>query len=355
MTHDLAALAEVVGYLVAITVLAHACASEGLFEAWGGAVARAGARSPRRLVLLAALLATGVTVTLTLDATVVLLTPVLLAAGLAATGAMLTLRLANSASLLLPVSNLTNLLAFTAADLTFGRFTLLMLPVWVVAVAGELLVVRWWARRRGEEPRARVGEPVPVPVFATVVVLAVLLGLATGVTPWIPATLGALVLGLHALARRRTRALDVVRAANLPLALVVILWGWLVIAVAATPVGDRVADVVPHGHGWWAVVLTALVAMVAANLVNNLPATLLLLPVAAAVGPVSVLAVLVGVNVGANLTAIGSLANILWRRSAREVVGWGSVHRLGLATTPLLVVACSTVLWAWSQVLPATR
>ena len=51
-----------------------------------------------------------------------------------------------------------------------------------------------------------------------------------------------------------------------------------------------------------------------ANLVNNLPATLILVPVAAAAGPAPVLAVLIGVNVGPNLTYVGSLATLLWRR-----------------------------------------
>ena len=46
---------------------------------------------------------------------------------------------------------------------------------------------------------------------------------------------------------------------------------------------------------------------------NNLPAVLLLVPLVAGGGAGSVLAVLIGTNVGANLTYIGSLANLLWR------------------------------------------
>ena len=44
------------------------------------------------------------------------------------------------------------------------------------------------------------------------------------------------------------------------------------------------------------------------------PATLIILPVVAASGPGAVLAMLVGVNVGPNLTYVGSLATLLWRR-----------------------------------------
>lgn len=350
MTHDVLELAEVVGYLMAITVLARAAAGLGLFEAWGGAVARSARDRPERFVLLAAALAAAVTVALTLDATVVLLTPVLLAAGAGRLGALLTLRLANSGSLLLPVSNLTNLLAFTASGLTFGRFTLLMLPVWVVAVVVEVALVRWWTRRTEPLPRPVRTSAPPVPRLAALVVLLVLVGVAAGLTPWVVGAVGAVAVGAEALVRRRVDWRDLVEAANVPFAAVVLAWGAVVLAVGTTSVGRHVSDLVPNGSGWFAIVGTALLGMVAANLVNNLPATLLLLPAAAAVGPVAVLALLVGVNVGANLTAIGSLANLLWRRAgAATVVGWGEVHRLGALTTPALVVVCATVLWAWSR------
>lgn len=108
----------------------------------------------------------------------------------------------------------------------------------------------------------------------------------------------------------------------------------------------------PAGTGLGSLVIIALVAMVAANVVNNLPATLLLLPAAASAGPVAVLALLVGVNVGANLTMIGSLANLLWRQSGgRALSSMREFHLLGLATTPLLVVVCTVVLWAWTSLI----
>ena len=60
------------------------------------------------------------------------------------------------------------------------------------------------------------------------------------------------------------------------------------------------------------------VAAVLANLLNNLPAVLVLLPAAAAAGTATVLAVLIGVNAGPNLTPTGSLATLLWRRVLRD-------------------------------------
>ncbi len=51
-------------------------------------------------------------------------------------------------------------------------------------------------------------------------------------------------------------------------------------------------------------------AAVTANLLNNLPALLLLLPFVSPSGPGPVLALLLGVNIGQNLTYVGSLASM---------------------------------------------
>ncbi len=113
----------------------------GLFEAAGAVMAR----GPGSLLARVFLIASAVTAVLSLDATVVLLTPVVFA-----TVARLHARpkphvyacthLANTASLLLPVSNLTNLLAYTASGLSFTRFGALMAIPWLAAIAVEYLI-----------------------------------------------------------------------------------------------------------------------------------------------------------------------------------------------------------------------
>ena len=72
--------------------------------------------------------------------------------------------------------------------------------------------------------------------------------------------------------------------------------------------------VLPAGGALPELLAVAAVSAILANLVNNLPATLILVPVAAPSGAAAVLAVLIGVNVGPNLTYVGSLATLLWRR-----------------------------------------
>ena len=69
----------------------------------------------------------------------------------------------------------------------------------------------------------------------------------------------------------------------------------------------------------------AAVSAVLANLVNNLPAILILAPLAALAGHGPVLAALVGVNVGPSLTYVGSLATLLWRRIVHQ--GWTDALR----------------------------
>ena len=115
---------------------------------------------------------------------------------------------------------------------------------------------------------------------------------------------------------------------------------------------DRlVATILPEGHGWAALLAVACIAAVAANLLNNLPATLTLLPVAAATGPATALALLIGVNIGPNLTYMGSLANLLWRRALNGAAPSArSFSALGAVTVPLTLVAATTALWAVLQV-----
>ena len=123
-----------VGFLAAVLVLAQLCDDEGLFRAAGAAMARTAGQNTSALLAKVFVIGAATTAVLSLDATVVLLTPVVLATARALSvparpHAYATAHLANTASLLLPVSNLTNLLAFSAAGLSFVHFTAVMAPL----------------------------------------------------------------------------------------------------------------------------------------------------------------------------------------------------------------------------------
>jgi arsenical pump membrane protein len=296
-------LLPVVAFLAGILVVAEICAAEGVFTAVGTRVARASRREPRRMLQLTFLAAAATTAVLSLDATVVLLTPVVAAA---ATSTLTSprpvvyacARLANSASLLLPVSNLTNLLALPSLPtVSFLGFAALMAPVWVAVIAVEYVGHRlYFAGDLSRPPQdGAAGPDVPLPVVPLVVVAVMLVLFAAlsplGVQPAWVAGAAAVVLSGYALARRRMAVGTVARAAHLPFAVFVLCLGVVVAGLADTFLGDLVRSVVPGGSGLGSLLLLALVATALANVVNNLPATLLLVPIVAPLGVTAVLAV----------------------------------------------------------------
>lgn len=361
---EAASLGPVVGFLAAVLVLAHFCDVEGLFQACGAWMARRAAGSPGRLLAAVFVLASAITAVLSLDATVVLLTPVVLAtaarAGVRARPHLYACaHLSNTASLLLPVSNLTNLLAFETSGLSFTRFAALMALPWLVAIGAEYLVFR---RFFDEDLAASVHSPEPgqtpaLPLFALITVGCTLGGFvvasAVGIDPAWVAAAGALVLAGRALVRRRATPLSVVRASSPAFLAFVLALGIVVRAVVDNGLADALGHVLPGGSGLLALLGIAALAAVLANLINNLPAVLVLLPLTAAGGPGAVLAVLLGVNIGPNLTYAGSLATLLWRRIVQrhgQEVQLGEFTRLGLLATPTALVAAVAALWLSLQV-----
>ncbi|MFB7709651.1 SLC13 family permease [Streptomyces sp. NPDC056105] len=358
-------LLPVVGFLAAVLVLAQLCADEGLFKAAGDAIARACKGSPRRMLGGVFAAAAVITAVLSLDATVVLLTPVVLATA-RRIGARprphvyASAHLANSASLLLPVSNLTNLLAFTASGLTFARFAGLMALPWLGAIAVEYVVFRRYFAEDlaapAHEPDAE--EPPGLPVFTLIVLALTLVGFVVtsfaGIDPLWAAIVGTAVLAVRALGQRRTTPLALVKSAHPYFCLFVLALGIVVKAVVDNGLGDGIDRLLPEGSSLSALLAVAAVAALLANLINNLPAVLALLPVAGPAGPGPVLAVLIGVNLGPNLTYVGSLATLLWRRivHAHDVhPQLGDFTRLGVLTVPATLVVSTVALWAGLQFL----
>jgi len=359
-------LGPIIGFLAAVLILAQLCQDEGLFRACGDWMARGAAKRPTRLLTRVFIVASVTTAVLSLDATVVLLTPIVFA-----TAARLNARakpyvystthLANSASLLLPVSNLTNLIAFAASGLSFPRFAGLMLVPWLAAIAVEYVVFRRFFRTDLNVTPAptQAAGTAGLPVFALIVLVLTLAGFAVtslaGVNPAWAAAAGAAVLGVRALVRRHTTPAAVWRAAGVPFLAFVLALGIVVTGVTENGLAGALMRVMPSGTTLPALLATAALAAALANVINNLPAVLVLLPLAAATGPGAVLAVLIGTNIGPNLTYAGSLATLLWRRVLREH-GQGEPDlaeftRLGLLTVPAGLVLATVALWAGLKVI----
>jgi arsenical pump membrane protein len=356
------ALGPTVGFLAALLLLADGCRRAGMFDALGAGMAVGSRGRPRRLLAMVFLAAAATTAVLSLDATIVLLTPIVFA-----TAARLLTNprphvyacshLANTASLLLPVSNLTNLLAFQMSGLSFARFAGLMALPWLAAVLIEwLILTRLFASelRSGVAASRPAEDPPRLPGFALGVLALTLAGFALssliGIAPVWVAAAGALALAL----RERPAPIDLVRAVEPTFLVFVLGLGIVVHAAGQHGLSTAIDALLPHGTGLLALLAVAAVSAAAANLVNNLPATLIILPVAAASGPGPVLAMLVGVNVGPNLTYVGSLATLLWRRIVHahdQETDIREFTRLGALTVPSVLVASTILLWLALHVL----
>ena len=352
-----------VGFLAAILVFGHLCAEAGVFDYLGTRAALASGGRPRRLLVLVVVLAASVTAVLTLDATVVLLTPVVLTTVhrmriAARPHAYACTHLANSGSLLLPVSNLTNLLAFAASGLSFGHFAALMALPWVLACAIE------WAGLRtffsGDLPADAVdpgADAPPAPRYALGV-------LALTVRRFRGDQLGGRQPGLGGdrrlraaarpagAARRECRCGSLAGEASPGFCLFVLALAVIVEGVTKHGLGDGLRHLMPDTTTLGALLVAAFLAAAVANLVNNLPATLALIPIVTG-QPALVLAVLIGVNVGPNATYPGSLATLLWRRLLPDDAKpkAAQFHLLGALTVPVILAVTTVALWGGYQLI----
>jgi arsenical pump membrane protein len=347
-------------FLASIFVIAEAARAAGLFERAGSLLSRGADTSVRRLLVAISLAAVAVTTVMSLDATAVLFTPVVI--GLvrlrhidAERPLLVTAQLANAGSGLLPVSNLTNLLVFSATGLTFGGFALRMILPTAAASAVVIAVV--CRRPRGAlvmEPDRSSSLP-PQDGFARFVIAALVVLFVAffvvsqlGGEPAWAAAVGAGVLAVGMIVTGRDRPRVVLAALSPSFVVFVGALGVVVEAAVQHGLGSVARDVMPAGAGFWALLAIVGLAAVLANVVNNIPATLVLLPVLS-VGPTGrLLALLVGVNVGPNLTYTGSLATLLWRRVVRaEDVepSRRAFFRLAVLATPTALVASTLALW----------
>lgn len=353
---DLAALAgrvlPVLAFVVAVTIVAELAALAGLFQVIAQRLAAFARGRAILLWLLVLVLAAVSTIFLSLDTTAVLLTPIVVS--LAAHArispipfALTTVWIANTGSLLLPVSNLTNLFAAQQLDLhplQFAALTAAPAAAAIVVTAAIVFLTRprqLLARFEPEQPE-RPEDPVLTWVAAVTVALLVP-ALISGIEVWIPAAVAAAVLVIAFAVRRRAA----LRPGLVPMPLVLFASG-LFIAVEAlhqADVTDVLAAAVGTGSSPLDLLRLAGVGAASANAINNLPAYLAIEPFAGE--PVRLIALLIGVNVGAIITPWGSLATLLWHARLTSMgvqISWPRFMLLGLLAAPLTVTAATLAL-----------
>jgi len=325
--------------LLLIGLVAHA---DGLFERIGGSLERLPG-GPAVLFSASALVVVVVTAVLNLDTAVVFLTPVV----------VITARrrgideqpflyaavfMANASSLYLPGSNLTNLLVLSRDPVPGGTFAARLLApalaATVTTAVGLWLLFRS-KLREGSSAVAHPGAPRSgrrVGVLAAVAAAVLTLSLPEPALPVLAVGLAAV--GIE-VGRGRLQLGAVVRAIGPG-----VLLGLFVASVALgvlARVWDGPAQLVA-GAGRWE---TAAIGALAAIVVNNLPATVLL---SAHILP-HPRALLIGLNIGPNLAVTGSLSAYLWIRAARQIGASPSIKtfsRRGIVLAPVAILAALT-------------
>lgn len=340
-------------FVIAITVVTELAARAGLFRALAEQAARWGRGRAWLLWLLVVAFATLSTIFLSLDTTAVLLTPVVVVlarhVGLSPLPfALTTVWLANTASLLLPVSNLTNLLAQhtmgNPSPLEFAALTAAPAFVAIVVPTVAVFLVTRRSLFQRYEPDER--EPIEDPVLfwtSAIVVAALVPALVSGIAVWIPASAGAVILVVVFLFRRR----DAIRFSILPWQLVTLASGLFLFIGVLQSIGleSVLTTVSGTGESPLELLRVSVTGMLGANILDNLPAYLVLEPVAGS--PVRLVALLIGVNAGPLITPWASLATLLWhqRLTALDVpIRWGRYVLLGLLVAPVTVVLATLAL-----------
>lgn len=355
-----AAGADVYLFLLGMMLLSALAREHGVFEWLSSAAVQRAHGSHARLFTLIYGAGALVTTFMSNDATAVVLTPAILAAVRAAGVDPLPCLFAcalisNAASFVLPISNPANLVVFHDGMPPLGQWLLAFALSSVLSVAATYLVLRFVFRKqlrgsiRGQaeaRPLRSEGRLVLAGLAATVVVL-----LTASALRWdlgLPTCLAALLLTAALSVRQRSNPLPLAR--EISWSTLVLVAGLFILVRAVESIGASrligswflAARHLPSAPG---TMLTGFAVAVADNLVNNLPLGLLAgstLAAAHATKSLSAQAVLIGVDLGPNLSVTGSLATILWlvalRRESLDV-SFRRFLAVGAVAMPLALLA----------------
>ncbi|MBN8839907.1 MAG: arsenic transporter [Sphingomonadales bacterium] len=349
-------------FLIGMMLLSETARIHGLFD-WVAATAVDHARgSSGRLFLLIYMAGVVITTFLSNDATAVVLTPAVFAAARKAETEPLPLLLAcalvaNAASFVLPISNPANLVLYSSDMPSLGA--------WLGAFALPSLasiVVTFWMLRLVERKRLSgscacdVDRPVLshggwATLGGIVMTAGLLLVMSALDRPLgLPTALAGICTALAVSLLARSSPIRLAKGISwgvLPLV------GGLFILVEALErtgvIGALAAALanVPRTPAFAALVSGSVVA-VASNLVNNLPTGLIASTVIAQSHPARLVVdgLLIGVDIGPNLSVTGSLATILWlqviRREGEDVSFWRFLKVGAAVMPPALVAALGT-------------
>ena len=346
-------------FLTGMMLLAELAREEGVFEWLADTAAQHSGRSPSRLFMLVYAVGIAVTALLSNDATAVVLTPAVLAvvrrAKVSPKPYLLACALiANAASFVFPISNPANLVIFDQHMPPLYEWLKVFAVPSVVAIAVTFACLRWLSRRelRGSissssDPAAlsREGKLAFAGLLAAAAALLVFstFGLPLGAPTCIAAVFAVAIVTF----RDRTIPARIVKGVSwsvLPLVA-----GLFVIVEALQNAGLRAGGLtglqfLAQMPTWAAKTSAAFSVAFLSNLMNNLPVALMggaAIRQAHESGIVAH-AILIGIDLGPNLSVTGSLATILWlialRREKIEISAWEFL-KVGALAMPLALLS----------------
>ena len=359
---------DVYQFLIGMMLLSELARQEGLFD-WLASVATAHSKgSPRRLFVLIYGVGIVVTAFLSNDATAVVLTPAVYAACRAARVQqpmpylLICAFIANAASFVLPISNPANLVIFGGGTIPPLGHWLATFTLPSIAAIVMTFVMLYWTQRAtinadsvatdvDDVHLSTSAKLAGLGLCATALVLLVAsaldfdLGLPTFIAGC--ATTAAILL--------LTRKSPVETLKGVSWSVLPLVAGLFVVVEALNRTGliDTLAHLLSDGAAdaptRTAAIAGAVVAVVS-NLVNNLPAGLVAgsaVQLAHVSDKISG-AVLIGVDLGPNLSVTGSLATILWltalRREGLHMGAWAFLKLGVVVMVPALVLSLTALI-----------
>ncbi|HEX3470697.1 MAG TPA: arsenic transporter [Silvibacterium sp.] len=355
-------------FLIGMMLLAELARHEGVFDWLADVALRHADSSASRLFILIYLAGVAVTALLSNDATAVVLTPAVLAvvrrARVEPRPYLLACALiANAASFVLPISNPANLVVYGQHIPALGPWLRLFLMPSIAAILATYLCLRALS---GNSLCAEIHRPTDQVQLNSQVRLA-LVGLLFAAVALLVASgfginLGASTCGVAiavvVLVSFRDKKIFLRVAKDVSWSILPLVAGLFILVEALNQAGllqliQNALQLLLHSSRLLSYLGASFGIAILANLMNNLPvglasgAALAQTPAAQHLTP----AILIGVDLGPNLSVTGSLATILWlialRREQLEITPWQFL-RVGIVAMPLALGVSILVLWALS-------
>lgn len=360
--HAIAEGTNVYLFLAGMMLLAQLAQMHGVFN-WLAAIAIQLAKGSRtRLFTLIYIVGTLVTIFMSNDATAVVLTPAVLAAARKSKAEPLPYLficafIANAASFVLPISNPANLVVFHTGMPPLAEWLRLFLVASILSIVATYLALRWYCRKDLQGPIENTIETphlstagkltlIGIAVVAAVLLAASAMGRDLGLPTCISALLIAVIISISIRERTRPSAiLSEISWSVLPLVAGLFILVEAINSAGALHLSQTALQALQHLPPIAGNMAAAFGTGIGTNLINNLPLGLI---AAASIHAAHVTGalrsvILIGIDLGPNLSVTGSLATILWllaiRKEGQNVSAWKFLKAGFIVMPPALALA----------------